>query len=112
MPQQRRRLGAHEANDLLGLPVEIDLTAQRFAPASRSAGSVGGNRPLSFSSTIRAKFGGVGGRFDVTRSTKLDSDCSHSESHLLTSATDEAIGRSSNAIGSLACAGSTTISGA
>src|SRR5215831_16157923 len=49
------------------------LTAQRFAPASRSVGSPAGNSPLSFNATMRSKFGGVDGRFEVTRSTKAGS---------------------------------------
>lgn len=45
------------------------VTAQRLAPASSSAGSPVGHSPISFSSAMRAKFGGVRGRFAVTRST-------------------------------------------
>ncbi len=85
------------------------LTAHRFAPASSSVGSLVGNSPASFRSTMRAKFGGVGGRFEVTRSTNAASDASHSDSHVSTSPIGAAMARPSNAIGSLACAGNTTV---
>ena len=38
-----------------------------------------GTFPDSFSSTMRTKFGGVGGRLEVTRSTNPDSDASHAD---------------------------------
>lgn len=44
-----------------------------------------GTSPDSFSSTIRTKLGGVGGSFDVTRSTNPDSDASHADNQLATS---------------------------
>jgi hypothetical protein len=43
--------------------------------------------------------GGVGGSWDVTRSTNPDSDASHADNQLATSPSDAAIGCSSNAIG-------------
>lgn len=68
-----------------------------------------GTSPDSFSSTMRTKFGGVGASLEVTRSTNPDSDVSHVDDQLATSPDDAAIGRPSNAIGSLACAGKTSV---
>jgi hypothetical protein len=54
---------------------------------------------------MRIKFGGVGGSVEATRSTNADSDAIQSDSHVDTSCIRVAIGRPSNAIGSLVCAG-------
>src|SRR5687767_13410875 len=68
-----------------------------------------GASPDSFSSTMRTKFGGVGGSLEVTRFTNPDSDVNHVDNQLATSPDDAAIGCPSNAIGSLACAGKTSV---
>jgi hypothetical protein len=41
---------------------------------------------------MRTKLGGVGGRFDVTRSTNPDSDASHGDNQLTISPIDAVIG--------------------
>ena len=60
---------------------------------------------------MRTKFGGAAGRSDVTRSTNADSDAIQPDSQVVTSLSRAATGCPTNAIGSLACAGSTMTSG-
>jgi hypothetical protein len=55
----------------LTLPATGYLTAHLLAPASSSAGSPGGNSPVSFKPMMRTKFAGVGGRCDVTHAAAI-----------------------------------------
>jgi hypothetical protein len=48
---------------------------------------------------MRTKLGGVGGRFDVSRSTNADSDIIHPHSHVATSSSRATTARPSNAAG-------------
>jgi hypothetical protein len=107
--RRQEERGPHTSPPLVGTSDYV--TAHRFAPASRSVGSPVGNSPASFRSTMRAKFGGVGGSLEVTPCTKASSDASHSDNHGSTSPTCAWTARLSNAIGSLACAGNTTVWG-
>ncbi len=84
------------------------LTAHRLAPAPRSVGSPVANSPASLSSTMRAELSGVGGRFEVRRSTNADFDTIHLDSHVATSCSGAPTACPSNAIGSLVCAGKTS----